>query len=186
MRSIIALGGNLDSRYGQPVSTLEQAIDDLARAGVTFHARSRWYSTPAWPAGSGPDYTNGVAEVSFSGDCRALLHVVQAVEKDVGRIRTQGDAFRWEPRVCDIDIISHGAMVSPGIRAWRAVEAANPAADRPELVLPHPRMHERAFVLAPMAELVPDWRHPVIGSTVAAMLEALPPADRAALRPSGT
>ncbi len=186
MRSIIAFGGNLPSQHGLPVDTLEQAVRALGDLGVVFHRRSRWYNTLAWPTGSGPDYINGVAEVSFEGSCRNLLRVMQKVEKDLGRVRVSGEKYRWNPRVCDLDIICHGAMVSPGIREWRAVDAASASADRPELVLPHPLMHERAFVLGPMVELVPDWRHPVFGDTVRSMFKVLPVTERAAMRPLET
>lgn len=178
---LIALGANRPSEQGSPRETLEAALALLTARGITVEARSRWMASPAWPAGSGPDYVNGAARLRSGLAPADLLDAVHRVETILGRTRDAGE--RWAARPCDLDLMAHGAMVSPGTLAWRKAETAPPEAPREGLTLPHPQMHRRAFVLAPLAEIAPDWRHPVLGQTVAEMLAALPEADRVAITP---
>ncbi len=179
LRSIIALGANLPLRHRTPVETLERAVEALGEAGLRVVARSRWYATPAWPEGAGPNFVNGAVAVEGVGGA-ALLTILHGIEADLGRARKAG---RWDARVCDLDLLCTGAMVRPDARTWRRVAEAPPEAARPGLVLPHPLMHTRAFALVPMADVAADWRHPVLERTVAEMLAALPRDDVTAVRP---
>lgn len=179
LRSMIALGANLPSRHGGPRDTLERAVTMLGEAGVAVAARSRWYATPAWPAGSGPDYVNGALAVTGAGGA-ALLAILHRVEAALGRTRGAG---RWDARVCDLDLLCTGDAVAPDAVAWHAIVAGPPDAPRPGLVLPHPLLHRRAFVLVPMAEVAGEWCHPLLGQTTAQMIAALPPEDVRAVRP---
>lgn len=176
--TLIALGSNQPSAQGSPCDTLEAALALLPTRGIAVEARSEWMSSPAWPAGSGPDYVNGAARVSSALSPKDMLETLHRIETLLGRER--GGA-RWAARPCDIDLIAHGAMVAPGTAVWRKVEAAPPETPRDQLILPHPQMHRRAFVLKPLAEIAPDWRHPVLGQTIAEMLHGLPEADREAV-----
>lgn len=107
-----------------------------------------------------------------------MLAALHQVEHELGRERLE----RWGPRVCDLDLIACGGLVTPDEETVRSLMALGdaaaqaPAPDR--LILPHPRMHERAFVLAPLADVAPDWRHPLTGRSVAEMLADLPRAAR--------
>ncbi len=181
--SVIALGANLPSAHGSPVTTLERAITMMTAAGLRITARSQWYTSPAWPAGSGPDYVNGAVAVAGerpgAGE-RALLHILHNIESALGRTREGG---RWDARVCDLDLLYTDDRVLPDELTWYSVAAAPAEADRPGLILPHPLMHTRAFALVPMAEVAGDWRHPLLGRTVRQMLADLPQQDVADIRP---
>lgn len=146
---------------------------------------SRLYATPCFPIGAGPDYVNAAAELTLRQDMTpaALLGVLHDIEARFGRRRDT----RWGMRTLDIDIVAIGETILPDRATWEAW-AALPPEDQPNrtpdrLILPHPRLQDRAFVLVPLADVAPDWVHPVIGKDVAAMLAALPAADRATVVP---
>jgi 2-amino-4-hydroxy-6-hydroxymethyldihydropteridine diphosphokinase len=156
---LIAIGANLPSReFGQPRATCEAALRELSRRGVRIVRRSRWYESAPIPASDQPWFVNGVAVVATDLAPEALLLLLQEVERRFGRQRREVNAAR----VIDLDIVAYGDLVR---------------ADPPP-ILPHPRMHERAFVLLPLADVAPQWRHPADGRDVPDMLRALPPGQR--------
>jgi 2-amino-4-hydroxy-6-hydroxymethyldihydropteridine diphosphokinase len=178
----VALGANVPSALGGPRATLEAALAAMGGAGLRVAARSRWYRTPAYPPGAGPEFVNAVAAVETALDAQSVLEALHRIEAGLGRRRDE----RWAPRTCDLDLIACGTEVLPNA-ATQAEWAGLPAAERrraPEgLVLPHPRMQERVFVLRPLCDLAPDWRHPVLGRTAAELLAALPAEERAEIAP---
>jgi 2-amino-4-hydroxy-6-hydroxymethyldihydropteridine diphosphokinase len=173
--ALIALGANMPAAGQDPASTLRRAIDLLAAFPQIKVTRvARWYRTPAWPPGSGADFVNGAASLAGDlapGDLLARLH---EVEDRLGRTRP----VRWGPRACDLDLLGMGSLVLPDratVERWMALPPEAAAAETPDrLILPHPRLHERAFVLVPLSDVAPDWRHPVLGRTVAEMRAGLP------------
>lgn len=179
---LIALGGNLASTSGEPAETLHSALEKLELAGVTLHAVSPFYGTPAFPPGSGPDFVNAAARVGTALSPAGLLELCHRIEAELGRVRTT----RWGQRTLDIDLIGAGDAVLPDRaihEAWRCLTPdAQQSAAPDTLILPHPRMQDRAFVLVPLADVAPDWVHPVLGQTVTELRDALDPADLAAVR----
>ncbi|MDA0220922.1 MAG: 2-amino-4-hydroxy-6-hydroxymethyldihydropteridine diphosphokinase [Proteobacteria bacterium] len=154
----VALGANLPSPWGPPRATLEAALEHLCGDGIGLVARSPWYETAPVPDLDQPWYVNGVARLDTALSPEALLARLHALEEAFGRVRRQ----RWEARAIDLDLIDHCGLVR--------LEGAP--------LLPHPRMDQRAFVLMPLADVAPDWRHPVDGRPIAELLVALPPGQR--------
>jgi len=175
---LIAAGANLPSQAGSAADTLALAFGFLARPGVSVSAVSRFYRTPAFPPGAGPDFVNAAARLECDLTPAELLAVLHEVEARLGRRRNQ----RWEARVVDLDLIACDDVVLPDSetqKAWMALDVASQQAQAPEaLVLPHPRLQDRGFVLVPLCEVAPDWSHPVTGLTVRQMTDRLPVAER--------
>lgn len=130
-RAFIALGANL----GEAASTIRQAIQDIASLAQTTLVKSSSLYRTAPVDSSGPDYINAVVEISTTLSALALLHALQAIEHNAGRLRPYPNA----PRTLDLDILLYG----------------DETFCTPELTLPHPRMAQRAFVLVPLAEIAP-------------------------------
>ncbi len=179
---LIAIGGNLPSAEGPPEATLRAAISRISQSGLEIHAISKFYRTPAFPVESDPEYVNAALSIFSCDAASQVLCTLHRIEADFGRERIQ----RWGQRTLDLDIIAHGSRILPDLATYAAWQALAPSAQThctpAELILPHPRLQDRAFVLVPMADIAPEWHHPVLGLSVAEMLARLPAADRAAVR----
>jgi 2-amino-4-hydroxy-6-hydroxymethyldihydropteridine diphosphokinase len=157
---LIAIGANLPGRDGiAPIETCRRAVTLLDMLpGIRLHALSKWYVTAPVPPSDQPDYINAVAALLAAPgapiDPGMLLADLMAIETICGRQRDEANAAR----TLDLDIIS--------IDGWVRSE--------PDPILPHPRAHERAFVLMPLIDVAPNWRHPVQGATPAVLLSRLP------------
>ena len=151
---LIGLGANLDSPvWGSPRQTLTAALVALEAEGVVTLARSGWYRSAPVPPSEQPWFINAVVSVATPLDARGLLALMQKTEIAFGRVRAE----RNSARVLDLDLLDyHGQRIQT-----------------PELILPHPRMHQRRFVLEPLAELAPQWRHPILSQTAGQLLAAL-------------
>jgi len=162
---------------------VNEALELFAGAAIRISKQSQWYSAPAFPAGSGPDYVNGVVEIESEMGAEAVLAALHDIESRLGRTRPK----RWAARVVDLDLLAFGAEIAPnraGFAQWAGLPLARQMQEAPEgMILPHPRLQDRAFVLKPWAEIAPAWRHPVLGLTVGEMLAALPKAVRDEIRP---
>ena len=181
---IIALGANLPWQEMGPDAVLRAGLAALAEAGLPPVVVSRFYATPCFPAGAGPDYVNAAAVLEAGGrDAAQVLVVLHEVEAAFGRARL----LRWAGRTLDLDLLAMGAQVLPdaaGQAAWRDLPPEDQARLAPDrLILPHPRLQDRAFVLVPLADVAPDWQHPALGLSVIEMLAALPAGEVAAVKP---
>ena len=140
---LIGLGANLATRrWGAPQQTLAAALAALASMGVSVLARSGWYASAPLPPSGQPWFVNAVAVVMTGRGAPGLLALMQAIERQFGRIR----GVRNAPRRIDLDLLDYQGeqLCSPNLR------------------LPHPRLHERRFVLEPIAEIAPLWRHSIL------------------------
>ena len=183
---LVALGSNLPSAAGGGEATLRAALAALGDgAPVRVGAVSRFYRSPAFPPGAGPDFVNAAARLHTALPPAALLAHLHAVEAALGRRRTR----RWEARVIDLDLLACDRLILPDretLRRWMNLSERQRIRETPEtLILPHPRLQERAFVLLPLCDIAPGWVHPVLGRSVEQMAAALDPGARAEVVPLG-
>jgi 2-amino-4-hydroxy-6-hydroxymethyldihydropteridine diphosphokinase len=155
----VALGANLPSaEHGSPRATLEAALSLLADEGIAILRRSSWWQSGPQPASEQPDFINGMIEIETALSPADLLAALHRVESACGRVRQQ----RWEARVLDLDLIDYRGQRQAG------GQGSDP-------VLPHPRLADRLFVLLPLQEIVPDWRHPLNGAALPDLIAAAHP-----------
>ena len=163
---LVALGANLPTAEGTaPAVTLRRAAAGIgALPGLRPLALSRFWDSAAVPPSAQPRFVNAVIALEGRVDPEALLAALHDIEARFGRVRGEANAAR----TLDLDLIDANGAIRTG-----------------PLVLPHPRLGQRAFVLLPLADVAPAWRHPVTGEGVDALIAALDPALRAACRPLG-
>ena len=153
---LIGIGSNLAAPPAKtPLETAEAGLNALRRIGIRVAVQSGWYLSEPVPVSEQPWFANAVAIIESELAPAALLRRLQAIEVEFGRVRTVPNAAR----TLDIDLLDHDSLLC----------------DTATLTLPHPRLHERRFVLAPLCEIAPGWRHPGLGLTAMELLARLPP-----------
>lgn len=160
---IIALGANLPSRFGEADATLQAAAKRMTDEGLKVIAGSSIWKTAPVPISDQPWYKNAIVAVETDLTPDALLKLLNKIEDNFGRVRTVRNA----PRLLDLDIIAYNDVVL----------------DDPDLTIPHPRMHDRAFVLHPMAEIAPNWHHPTLKKSLTELIQAIPETQEIEITP---
>ena len=150
---LVGLGANSPGPWGSPAKTLKRALRELERRGITVEAVSNLYETAAMGAARQPPYVNQVALVATHLPAPSLLRLLKEVERQSGR----RGGRPWGARTLDLDIIDYKGLIVGRSKVLKGVprERVRP------LVLPHPQLENRPFVLKPLLDVAPDWRHPV-------------------------
>jgi 2-amino-4-hydroxy-6-hydroxymethyldihydropteridine diphosphokinase len=151
--AVIAVGGNLPGENGSIIATFSAVIEQMPSLGLHPVRVSRWWRSTAWPDPHDPPFHNGVILARTALSPVAALAALHSLEAAFGRVRHAPNA----PRTLDLDLIAHGRSVQDGA-----------------LTLPHPRAAERYFVMGPLAEIAPDWLHPVTGERADTLAQTAP------------
>ncbi len=162
---LVAIGSNVPGPWGSPRETVERALGELDRSPLKLVRASRLIRTAPMGPYDQPDFINAVAIVATELAAPDLLARLHDIELEADRRRS----LRWGPRTLDLDLIDYDGCIiteADGVRTRHGL-----------MVLPHPGIAERSFVLAPIAEIAPDWRHPVTGKSAAEMLAELGEGD---------
>ena len=180
---LLAFGANLTSAFGSPTETITESLKELEKSELDVRVVSRLFQTPAFPPSSGSDYVNVAALCESQLAPGEILKVLHRIEEKFGRLREH----RWEARTLDIDLLAVGDQILPNAavhKHWRDLSPQAQATDTPEqLILPHPRIQDRSFVLIPLVDVAPNWVHPILDLSVVEMLSRLPEASTEGIYP---
>jgi len=168
----IGLGSNLcGEKFDSPQDVLAAALQEMQGRGLVIEALSPFYKTAPVPKSDQPWFINAVAAIKTDLSAADLLQLLHDIEESLGRARR----IRWEARIVDLDIIAYQNQIYPSKTLWshRPKEKNVTELGQGGLIIPHPRLHERLFVLVPLRDICPDWVHPVLNKTVTALVEAV-------------
>ncbi|MDP1628309.1 2-amino-4-hydroxy-6-hydroxymethyldihydropteridine diphosphokinase [Parvibaculum sp.] len=170
---LVALGGNMPSVHGGPARTLMAALALMPAFGIRIVRCAPFYKTPALSSYIQPEYVNSVAVVEAAVPPEALLDILHRIEAIFGRVRRE----RWAPRPLDIDLLDYRGMIIPA----EGKRGADAGAGKLPIALPHPGIAARGFVLLPLRDVAPRWRHPVTGESVQRLIASLGPGGLAGI-----
>jgi 2-amino-4-hydroxy-6-hydroxymethyldihydropteridine diphosphokinase len=162
---IISLGSNVTSRWGNSDTTILQALTELEKLSVRIVRYSRIYRTQPYGLANQPDFTNAVALVQTSRTPAALLTLLKRIEAIAGRRSSR----RWGPRPLDLDILDYNRRILNWSKGNKQVFKCGTQT----LILPHPGVAMRPFVLKPLLDVAPYWHHPVSGLSAAQLMKRL-------------
>lgn len=163
----IALGSNLSFEDLTPVQILRRSVERIRDLGMEIKSASSIYETPPFPVSDQPNFANAVIEVKTELPANAVLDACLKIEHGFARER----ATRWGARTLDLDLLAYDDQIVPNRNRWMELAALDDA-DIADLVVPHPRLHKRMFVLLPLMEIAPDWCHPVFMRTSDVMIKS--------------
>ena len=171
---LIALGSNSSLGKALPLEIIERAIIELVKIDINLVSLSRFYETPAYPKESGPNFINSVVKAEANYSSQEMLKKLHQIEEKFERQRIT----RWGARTLDLDLLAVNRQVLPSrkiFQQWFDLPLTEQKKKTPsELVLPHPRIQDRAFVLSPLLDIEPNWIHPILNKTVLQLYEELP------------
>ena len=152
----VGIGSNLTSKGGaSPYHTVLSAVEHFPKFGLNVCKQSNWYKSAPVPISKQPWFVNGVVKISSNQGAKSLLKVLHSIEDLFGRQRSDLNSSR----TLDLDLLDYKGMIVD---------------DCPELILPHPRMEKRAFVLVPLRDICPDWQSPLTGQNILDLITWLP------------
>ncbi len=169
--ALVALGANLPGPWGTPMQAIRHALQALDKEGTRLVRVSPLYESEPIGQPGQPPYVNGVAEIATHLPPEALLRKLKHLEREAGR---RGRNAPWGARNLDLDIIDYSGRIA----GWRGGRALRPGAGARKLTLPHPQAHMRPFVLVPLHDVAPRWRHPVLQQPASQLLAGLPGAGK--------
>ncbi|MBC6441805.1 MAG: 2-amino-4-hydroxy-6-hydroxymethyldihydropteridine diphosphokinase [Rhodobacteraceae bacterium] len=183
-RCLISYGSNLSGDQGSSLDVVETALEDLSSKTISIIRKSGHFRSSAYPKGFGPDFINGVILCDAGvNNPKEVLNILHEIESALGRVRGE----RWAARVIDLDLLDYSGQILPDestVARWRKLPPdMQVTRTPPELLLPHPRLQDRAFVLVPLQAVCPDFAHPATGWSVHRMLNALDAKNVADVQP---
>jgi len=173
VKAVIGIGGNLASAYGDATMTVAAAISRLQDSMTVLNVSS-FYKTAPLPISDQPDYINAAVVIQTTESAQTLLLSLQAIENEMGRKR----AVRWGARTLDLDLLAYDDVILPDEHQWKIVAGDAAGGEVRDIVIPHPRLHKRAFAALPFAEIYPMWHHPILTRPINAIAEELSKAQK--------
>ena len=170
---LIALGSNKNLGPLKPLDILKKAIAELKQSEISLVSLSRFFESPAYPEGKGSNFVNSAIKIQVKCSSEEILQKLHKIEKKFNRKRDT----RWGARTLDLDLLAQDGQVFPNeeiFRKWCNLPLVEQMKKSPKnLILPHPRIQDRAFVLLPLLDIEPNWIHPILGKTAFQMYEEL-------------
>ena len=177
-KCLISFGANLSGPFGSPYETLLRVFQELILRGFVIERKSKPYSSLAFPNPTDPKFLNCCLKISVNCDALSLLNCLKSIEVKMGRQKN----YRWSSRTCDLDLLSFGDEVRPNneiLGYWLRMPLREQIAQTPmQLLLPHPRIQDRAFILKPLLEIAAGWKHPILNLSVKELFDSLPKEQR--------
>ena len=183
VKCLISCGANISGPFGKPSETLTIVLDEFEQRNLKVVNKSALYSSLAFPDPQEPKYLNRCLELKVDVKAAEVLTLLKQIEIRMGRRA----GSRWGSRSCDLDLLSFAGQVCPNKKVfdyWYRMTLEKQIIEKPTVILlPHPRLQDRAFVLKPLMEFAAEWTHPVLNLSVREMYNSLSRADKESVKP---